>query len=73
MRTPSLSAGMCFATMSVSGDPQHLAFGGTGIHKQVYDLVDGVLIVRAKPEQKVYLQRLIKIILKLLPDAPRNR
>ena len=59
--------------MSVSGDPQHLAFGGTGIHKQVYDLVDGVLIVRAKPEQKVYLQRLIQIILKLLPDAPRNR
>ena len=29
-----------------------------------------ILIVRAKPEQKVYLQRLIKIILKLLPDAP---
>ena len=43
------------------------------IHKQVYDLVDSILIIRAKPEQKVYLQRLIKIILKLLPDAPRNR
>ena len=54
----------------ISGDPQHLAFGGTGIHKQVYDLVDGVLIVWAEPEQKVYLQCLIKIILKLLPDAP---
>ena len=40
----------------ISGDTQHLAFGGTGVHKQVHDLVDGVLIVRAKPEQKVYLQ-----------------
>lgn len=29
-----------------------------------------ILIVRAKPEQKVYLQYLIKIVLKLLPDAP---
>ena len=54
----------------ISGNPQHLAFGGTGIHKQVYDLIDGVLIVRAEPEQEVHLQRLIKIILKLLPDAP---
>jgi len=26
----------------ISGDPQHLAFGGTGIHKQVYDLVDSM-------------------------------
>ena len=54
----------------ISGDPQHLAFGGTGVHKQVYDLVDSILIIRAESEQKVYLQRLIKIILKLLPDAP---
>ena len=54
----------------ISGDTQHLAFGGTGVHKQVYDLIDGVLIVRAEPEQEVNLQRLIKIILKLLPDAP---
>ena len=54
----------------ISGDPQHLAFGGTGIHKQVYDLVDGVLIVRAEPEQEVHLQYLIKIVLKLFPDAP---
>ena len=54
----------------ISGDPQHLAFGGTGIHKHVYDLVDGVLIVRAEPEQEFYLQRLIKIILKLLSDVP---
>ena len=36
----------------------------------MHDLVDGVLIVRAEPEQEFYLQRLIKIILKLLPDAP---
>jgi len=54
----------------ISGNPQHLAFGGAGIHKQVYDLVDGILIVRAEPEQEVHLQRLIKIILMLLPDAP---
>ena len=54
----------------ISGDPQHLAFCGIGVHKQVHDLVDGVLIVWAEPEQKVYLQCLIKIILKLLPDAP---
>ena len=54
----------------ISGDPQHLAFGGTGVHKQVYDLIDGVLIVRAEPEQEFYLQRLIKIILKLLSDVP---
>lgn len=34
--------------------PQQLAFGGTGVHKQVHDLVDGVLIVRAGPEQQVH-------------------
>ena len=54
----------------IPGNPQHLAFCGTGVHKQVHDLIDGVLIVRAEPEQKFYLQYLIKIILKLLPDAP---
>ena len=54
----------------ISCDPQHLAFGGTGVHKHVYDLIDGVLIIRAEPEQEVYLQCLTKIILKLLPDAP---
>ena len=54
----------------ISGDPQHLAFGGTGVHKQIHNLIDGVLIIRAEPKQEVYLQCLIKIILKLLPDAP---
>ena len=53
----------------ISGDPQHLAFGRTGVHKQVYDLVDGFLLVRAEPEQEFYLQRLIKIILKLLQNC----
>ena len=52
----------------ISGDPQHLAFCGTGVHKQVYNLIDGILLVRAEPEQKVNLQCLIKIILKLLPE-----
>ena len=54
----------------ISGNPQHLAFGRTGVHKQIHDLVDGVLLVRAEPEKQLGLQRLIKIILKLLPDAP---
>ena len=54
----------------ISGDPQHLAFGRTGVHKQVYDLVDGVLIVRAEPEQKVYLQCLIKITFEMFTNVP---
>ena len=53
----------------ISGDTQHLALGGTGVHKQVYDLVDGVLLVRAEPEKQLDLQRLIKIILKLLQNC----
>ena len=53
----------------ISGDTQHLALGGTGVHKQVYNLVDVVLLVRAEPEQKVYLQCLTKIILKLLQNC----
>ena len=44
----------------VSGDVQQLAVGGAGIHQQIYDLVDDILIIRAEPEQKVYLQRLRK-------------
>ena len=39
----------------IPGDVQQLAVGGTGVHQQIYDLIDGVLIVRAEPEQKVYL------------------
>ena len=35
-------------------DPQHLAFGGTGVHKQVYDLLDCILIVRAEPEWNIF-------------------
>ena len=54
----------------ISGDPQHLPFGGTGVHKQVYDLIDGVLIIRAEPEQEINLQRLIKITLKLFTNVP---
>ena len=40
----------------VPGNVQQLAVGGTGIHQQIHDLVDGILIIRAEPEQKVYLQ-----------------
>ena len=41
----------------VPGDVQHLAVGGTGIHQQIHDLVEGIFIIRAEPEKKVYLQR----------------
>ena len=49
----------------VSSDAQHLAVGGAGVHQQFYDLIDGVLIVRAEPEQGVHLQRLRKIFFQL--------
>ena len=49
--------------------PQHSAFRRTGIHQKIHDLMDGVLIVRAEPEQEVYLQCLTKIILKLLQNC----
>ena len=49
-------------TSSVPGQAhaQRLAVGGAGVHQQIYDLIDGVLIIWAKPEQEVYLQRLQK-------------
>ena len=59
-----------FGGLVISGDSQHLAFGGTGVHKQVHDLIDGVLIVRVKPEQQFDLQCLIKIIFELFPNVP---
>ena len=49
----------------IPGDVQQLAVGSTGVHQQIYDLIDGVLIIRAEPEQKVYLQRLRKIFFQL--------
>ena len=49
----------------VPGNAQRLAVGGAGVHQQIYDLVDSVLIIRAEPEQKVYLQRLRKIFFQL--------
>ena len=36
----------------VPGNVQQLAISGTGVHQQIYDLIDGILIVRAEPEQK---------------------
>ena len=41
----------------VPGNAQQLAVGGTGIHQQIHDLVEGIFIIRVKPEKKVYLQR----------------
>ena len=38
----------------ISGDVQQLAVGGTGIHQQIHDLVEGIFIIRVKPEKKVY-------------------
>ena len=49
----------------VPGNMQQLAVGGAGVHQQIYDLVDGVLIVRAEPEQEFHLQRLRKIFFQL--------
>ena len=49
----------------VPGDVQHLTVGSAGVHQQIYDLIDGILIVRAKPEQEIYLQRLRKIFFQL--------
>ena len=49
----------------VPGNAQRLAVGGTGIHQQIYDLVDGILIIRAEPEQEFHLQRLRKIFFQL--------
>ena len=46
----------------VPGDVQQLAVGSAGVHQQINDLADDVLVIRAKPEQKVYLQRLRKNI-----------
>ena len=53
----------------VPGNVQQLAVGGAGIHQQIHDLIDGVLIIRAKPEQKVYLQSLRKIFFQLFTFA----
>ena len=41
----------------IPGNVQQLAVGGTGIHQQIHDLVEGIFIIRLKPEQKVHLQR----------------
>ena len=41
----------------IPGDPQYLSLGRTGIHQQIYDLIDGIFIIRLKPEKKVHLQR----------------
>ena len=49
----------------VPGNTQRLVVGGAGVHQQIYNLIDGILIVRAKPEQKVYLQRLRKYLRQL--------
>ena len=53
----------------IPSNVQQLAVGGTGVHQQIYDLIDGVLIVRAKPEQKFYLQRLRKVFFQLFAFA----
>ena len=41
----------------VPGNVQQFAVGGTGVHQQIYDLIDGIFIIRVKPEKKVHLQR----------------
>jgi len=39
----------------VPGNVQQLTVGGTGIHQQIHDLVEGIFIIRVKPEKKAYL------------------
>ena len=41
----------------VPGNAQQLAVGSAGVHQQIHDLVEGIFIIRAEPEKKVYLQR----------------
>ena len=53
----------------VPGNAQRLAVGGAGVHQQIYDLIDGVLIIRAEPEQGVYLQRLREIFFQVFALA----
>ena len=54
----------------ISSDSEHPAFGGTGVHQQIHDLIDGILIIREKPEKQFDLHLLIKIILKLFTNVP---
>ena len=53
----------------IPGDPQHLSLGRTGVHQQINDLVDDVLVIRAKPEKKLDLQGLRKIFFQLFALA----
>ena len=49
----------------IPGNSQHLSLGRAGVHQQINDLVDDVLVIRAKPEKKLDLQGLRKIFLQL--------
>ena len=42
----------------VPGNVQQLAVGSAGIHQQIHDLIEGIFIIRVKPEKKVYLYRM---------------
>ena len=53
----------------IPGNPQHLSLGRTGIHQQINNLVDNILIIWAKPEKKLDLQGLRKIFFKLFALA----
>ena len=37
----------------VPSNVQQLTVGSAGVHQQVYDLVDNVLVIRAEPEQNL--------------------
>ena len=49
----------------VPGNAQQLAVGSAGVHQQIHDLVEGIFIIRAEPEQEFHLQRLRKIFFQL--------
>ena len=39
--------------------PQHSAFRRAGIHQKIHDLMDGVLLIRADPEQQILTSSLV--------------
>ena len=49
------SAAYHLGGLIVPGNMQQLAVGSAGVHQQIYDLIDGILIIRAEPEQKFHL------------------
>ena len=67
--SPANSASVSRFSFSMTCSDSSRKAVSSGIHQKIHDLIDGVLLIRAEPEQEFYLQRLIKIILKLLQNC----